>query len=103
MQLLTVTAEIHADPRTEAVLQDAMFCATKVYNGLLWRLRRQYQESGKERVRQISVIYDERAFQVSPIKGSGGRVARPAAVSFLLGWHGVAEPKRKNKFLRASA
>jgi IS605 OrfB family transposase len=45
----------------------------------------------------------ERAFQVSPVKGSSGRVARPAVVSYLLGWHGVAEPKRKNKFLRASA
>ncbi|KUK32281.1 MAG: Transposase, IS605 OrfB family [Thermoanaerobacterales bacterium 50_218] len=45
----------------------------------------------------------ERAFQVSPVKGSSGRVARPAVVSYRLGWHGVAEPKRKGKFLRASA
>jgi IS605 OrfB family transposase len=44
----------------------------------------------------------ERAYQVSPVKGSSGRVARPAAVSFLLGWHGVAEPKRGNKAPRAS-
>jgi len=33
----------------------------------------------------------ERAYQVSPMKGSSGRVARPAVVSFLLGWHDVAE------------
>lgn len=47
MQLLTVKAEIHADPRAQVILRDAMFCATKVYNGLLWHLRRQRQESGK--------------------------------------------------------
>jgi hypothetical protein len=43
----------------------------------------------------------ERAFQVSPLKGSSGRVARPVVVSFQSGWHTVHEPKRKN--LRASA
>ncbi|MGI9951295.1 transposase [Moorellaceae bacterium AZ2] len=45
----------------------------------------------------------ERAFQVSPVKGSSGRVARPAVVSYRLGWHGGAEPERRNKALRASA
>jgi len=52
----------------------------------------------------------ERAYQVSPVvtgvartlKGSSGRVARPAVVSYHLGWHGVAEPKRREKVLRAS-
>jgi len=38
----------------------------------------------------------ERAFQVSPVKGSGGRVARPVVRSFHLGWHGVHEPKRED-------
>ena len=38
MPLLTLKAQIHADPETEAVLRDAMRCATKVYNGLLWHL-----------------------------------------------------------------
>jgi len=45
--LITLKARIHADPQTEAVLRDAMFCATKVYNGLLWHLRREYEETGK--------------------------------------------------------
>jgi IS605 OrfB family transposase len=36
----------------------------------------------------------ERAFQVSPIKGSSGWVAQPATMSCLLTWHGVVEPKR---------
>ncbi|MDI3531532.1 MAG: putative transposase, partial [Candidatus Atribacteria bacterium] len=29
MPLITLKAQIHADPQTEAVLKDAMFCATK--------------------------------------------------------------------------
>jgi len=45
--LITLKVQIHADPQTEAVLKDAMFCATKVYNGLLWYLRKEYQETGK--------------------------------------------------------
>jgi IS605 OrfB family transposase len=45
--LITLKAQIHADPQIEAVLKDAMFCATKVYNGLLWHLRKEYQETGK--------------------------------------------------------
>ncbi len=44
----------------------------------------------------------ERAFQVSPIKGSSGRVVRPVVHSFLLGWHGAYEPKRKELSLRTS-
>jgi len=44
----------------------------------------------------------ERAYQVSPIKGNRGRVARPVFVSFHLGWNGVAEPERMDKALRAS-
>ena len=45
----------------------------------------------------------ERAYKVSPVKGSSGRVARPAVVSYRLGWHGVAEPKHRDKTLCASA
>ena len=36
MPLITLKAQIHADPQTEAVLKDAMFCATKVYNDTEW-------------------------------------------------------------------
>jgi hypothetical protein len=38
--MLTIKAQIHADPEIERILRDAMFCATKVYNGLMWHLRR---------------------------------------------------------------
>ena len=44
----------------------------------------------------------ERAFQVSPVKGSSGRVVRPVVQSFRLGWHGAYEPKRKELSLRVS-
>ena len=36
----------------------------------------------------------ERAYQVSPVKGSSGRVARPVVMSYHLGWHTVHEPER---------
>lgn len=38
----------------------------------------------------------ERAYQVSPVKGSNGWVSRSAAASYLLGWHGIAEPQGQN-------
>jgi hypothetical protein len=44
----------------------------------------------------------EQAFQVSPVKGSSGRVARPVVLSFQAGWHTVHEPKRRAD-LRSSA
>ncbi len=44
----------------------------------------------------------ERAFQVSPMKGSSGRVAWPVVLSFQAQWHTVHEPKRRRN-LRASA
>ncbi len=47
MPLITLKAQIHVNPQTEAVLKDAMFCATKVYNGLLWHLRKEHKETGK--------------------------------------------------------
>lgn len=47
MPLITLKTQIRADLRTEAVLKGAMFCATKVYNGLLWHLRKEYEETGK--------------------------------------------------------
>jgi putative transposase len=47
MLLLTLKAQIHATPQVEAVLKEAMRSATKVYNGLLWHLRKSYKGTGK--------------------------------------------------------
>ncbi len=47
MPLITVKAQVHANRQVEAVLKDAMFCATKVYNGLLWHLREERKQTGK--------------------------------------------------------
>jgi IS605 OrfB family transposase len=55
MPMLTIKAEIHADPKTERVLRDAMFCATKVYNGLMWHLRLQQEETGRVDMRRSNL------------------------------------------------
>ena len=47
MTLITLTAKIIADEQTEEILFDAMRSATKVYNGLIWQLREQYEQTGK--------------------------------------------------------
>jgi hypothetical protein len=48
--IITIKAKIHADSKTEAVLKDAMLCATKVYNGPIWHLRKEGEEKGKVEV-----------------------------------------------------
>jgi putative transposase len=55
MPMLTIKAQIHADPEIERILRDAMFCATKVYNGLVWHLRRQMEETGRVDVRRANL------------------------------------------------
>ena len=47
MTLITVVSKIIADEHAEALLLDAMRSATKVYNGLIWQLREQYEQTGK--------------------------------------------------------
>ncbi|MDN4595143.1 RNA-guided endonuclease InsQ/TnpB family protein [Polycladomyces subterraneus] len=61
MPMITIKAKIHIDPKTEAVLKDAMLCATKVYNGLLWHLRKEYEEKGKVKVsrKNLNLILKE--------------------------------------------
>lgn len=55
MPMLTIKAQIHADPETEQVLREAMFCTTKVYNGLMWHLRCQQEETGRVDVRRANL------------------------------------------------
>lgn len=55
MPLLTIKAQVHADRETEAVLRDAMFCATKVFNGLLWHLRQEFEQTGRSDIRRSNL------------------------------------------------
>ena len=55
MPMLTIKAQIRADAATERILRDAMFCATKVYNGLMWHLRLQQEETGRVNVRRSNL------------------------------------------------
>ncbi len=50
MPILTLIAKAETTPETEAFLLDAMLAATKVYNGLLWNLRQEYEQSGKANI-----------------------------------------------------
>jgi len=43
MPILTIKAKITGDAKTEAVIRDAMRSATKLYNGLLWHLRHEFE------------------------------------------------------------
>ncbi|MHB9146204.1 MAG: nuclease/transposase family protein [Symbiobacteriia bacterium] len=45
--MLTLKAKVIAAEQTQAVLVDAMYCATKVYNGLIWHLRDEFERTGK--------------------------------------------------------
>jgi transposase len=47
MPILTLNAIVYADPETTHVLLDAMFCATKVYNGLLYEIQQTLEQTGK--------------------------------------------------------
>ena len=55
MSLLTIKAQIHAGGEAEAILRDAMLCATKVYNGLLWYLRQEYERTGRADTRRSNL------------------------------------------------
>lgn len=50
MSYLTIVAKVEVAEMEKAVLLDAMLCATKVYNGLIWELRQEYEQTGKSRV-----------------------------------------------------
>jgi len=48
--LRVITAKIVLADESEKLLRSAMLSATKVYNGLLWNLRQEYETTGKSRV-----------------------------------------------------
>ena len=47
MTTLTLVSKIIANPTAQAILLDAMLSATKVFNGLIWNLRKQFEAHGK--------------------------------------------------------
>ena len=50
MSYLTLVAKVAVEPAAQAVLLDAMLCATKVYNGLIYALRQEYEQTEKSKV-----------------------------------------------------
>lgn len=55
MTIITLVSKVTTDESTEAVVLDAMQCATKVYNGLIWHLRAQYKETGSSPCQQAEL------------------------------------------------
>lgn len=47
MTTITLVSKIIANPESEEILLDAMLSATKVFNGLIWNLRKQFEDDGK--------------------------------------------------------
>ncbi len=47
MPYLTIKARLRGAPERFAILRDAMLSATKVYNGLIFHLREEYEQHGK--------------------------------------------------------
>jgi len=52
MPILTLTAKVLADEPTGDLLREAMLAATKVYNGVLWQLRAEYETTGQTDLRR---------------------------------------------------
>ena len=47
--MLTLKGKVVASQEATAILLDAMLCATKVYNGLIWHLRDEFERTGRTR------------------------------------------------------
>ena len=47
--MLTLKGKVVASGEATAILLDAMLCATKVYNGLIWHLRDELERTGKSK------------------------------------------------------
>jgi putative transposase len=53
--MLTLKGKVVANEEAAAILLDAMRCATKVYNGLIWHLREEYERTGKTQATRKSL------------------------------------------------
>ena len=50
MSYLTLVAKVDAKPAAREVLLDAMLSATKVFNGMIYALRQEYEQTGESKV-----------------------------------------------------
>jgi hypothetical protein len=47
MPILTIIAKVKTSTETKDIILGAMLGATKVYNGLLWNLRTEFEQTAK--------------------------------------------------------
>lgn len=52
MPILTIIAKVETTNETKEIILGAMLSATKVYNGLLWNLREEFNQTGKTTLSQ---------------------------------------------------
>lgn len=50
MSFLTLVAKVEAEPAARDVLLDAMLCATKTFNGMIYALRQEYEQTGNNKL-----------------------------------------------------
>jgi putative transposase len=109
MSYLTLVAKVAADPAAQAVLLDAMLCATKVYNGLIYALRQEYEQTGKSKVSKqnlnmiLKTLPRAKAYYSLSVQATRDEVLRAYQSYFALkkAGHETAHPpgfRRKNSY-----
>jgi putative transposase len=109
MSYLTLVAKVAVEPAAQTVLLDAMLCATKVYNGLIYALRQEYEQTGKSKVSQqnlnkiLKTLPRAKAYYSLSVQATRDEVLRAYQSYFALkkAGHETAHPpgfRRKNSY-----